>query len=144
MNGGLTLFSVIRRFVGFHRWTVPFTLVGSLAVYTSAVSFAAPGDRSPLPEGTRGCVDTVVKRIEVPADANLTVAFANGVHLVGDWGSPKVAAHQHVDDPVQVCLISTPTGCPPGDDRGKRYRVFDQKQQKAYVLADSLHVCGGA
>lgn len=47
-------------------------------------------------------------------------------------------------NPVQICLVSIPTDCPPGDDRGKEYSLLDRKTDYFAVQIDSWHLCGGA
>lgn len=47
-------------------------------------------------------------------------------------------------NPVQLCLVSIPTDCPPGDDRGKEYSLLDRKTGYQAVHIDSWHLCGGA
>lgn len=49
-----------------------------------------------------------------------------------------------VGDPAHVCLIEIPEGCPPGDDRGRVYRVTNLRTGKKWELPDSSHECGGA
>jgi hypothetical protein len=62
--------------------------------------------------------------------------------LIGDraLASPDYAA----GNPVQLCLLSIPTDCPPGDDRGKEYSLLDRKTGYQAVHIDSWHLCGGA
>lgn len=71
------------------------------------------------------------------------IVFANGISLV-DYETPKVVELERAGDKVQVCLVAVPKNCPPGDERGKVYRVFDYRQKAAYEMGDSQHVCGGA
>ncbi len=71
------------------------------------------------------------------------IVFANGISVV-DYETPKVVERERTGDKVQVCLVAVPKNCPPGDERGKVYRVFDYGQKAAYEMGDSQHVCGGA
>lgn len=47
-------------------------------------------------------------------------------------------------NPVQLCLVSLPTDCPPGDDRGKEYSLLDRRTGFSGIYIDSWHLCGGA
>ena len=47
-------------------------------------------------------------------------------------------------DPVRVCLISLPQGCPRGDKRGRVYRVTNLRTHRQWQLPDAEHECGGA
>ena len=47
-------------------------------------------------------------------------------------------------DLVNLCLVSLPQNCPPGDDRGKVYRATDQRTGLSWTAPDSEHSCGGA
>lgn len=76
-------------------------------------------------------------------DSGVTIQFKSGVVLVG-YEKPLTMEHQQPGDRVQVCLVAVPHDCPPGDDRGKTYRVFDYASKEAYVMIDSDHMCGGA
>jgi hypothetical protein len=49
-----------------------------------------------------------------------------------------------VGNPVQLCLVSLPTDCPPGDDRGKEYSLLDRRTGFSGIYIDSWHLCGGA
>jgi uncharacterized protein len=47
-------------------------------------------------------------------------------------------------DKVALCLKELPKDCPPGDDRGKVYKVTNFKNKKSFIGVDSWHLCGGA
>lgn len=49
-----------------------------------------------------------------------------------------------VGNPVQLCLVSLPADCPPGDDRGKEYSLLDRRTGFSGIYIDSWHLCGGA
>lgn len=70
-------------------------------------------------------------------------AFANGVGLVS-YNATQDMLRTTVGTRVQVCLFREMRGCPPGDDRGKEYRVYDPVHKVAWSMADSQHSCGGA
>jgi uncharacterized protein len=76
-------------------------------------------------------------------DSGTAVAFANGGGLVSYDYEPDVA-QSRVGDQVLLCLVSIPTGCPPGDDRGKFYSATNVRTKGSWLLPDSQHMCGGA
>lgn len=98
------------------------------------------------------CVDTHITEIgtrltdgndkPVP-DSGVSIGFSSGLSLVG-YSTPPEVKLQHLGDAVRVCLVAVPVGCPPGDDRGKLYRVQDAHLRISYVLPDAQHMCGGA
>jgi hypothetical protein len=47
-------------------------------------------------------------------------------------------------DPVLMCLVSIPKGCPPGDDRGRVYRTTNLRTHHSWTLPNAEHMCGGA
>lgn len=75
--------------------------------------------------------------------SGVAVAFANGLGLVS-YSATQEVLRTKVGTRVQVCLFREMRGCPPGDDRGKEYRVFDPVEKVAWSMGDSQHVCGGA
>ena len=77
-----------------------------------------------------------------PADGT-SVGYENAVWQVSYDREPEVLASR-VGDPARVCLISIPQGCPPGDHRGRVYRVTNLRTGKRWELPDSSHSCGGA
>ncbi len=107
---------------------------------------------NPDPEIPFQCSDTRIATIgtrltegdgtPVP-DSGSVIVLNNGIQLV-DYVTPETVAREKPGDRVQVCLVWVPTDCPPGDDRGKTYRVYDYKQRRSYVMIDSGHMCGGA
>ena len=69
--------------------------------------------------------------------------FADGGYQVSYDDIPGVDSSQ-VGDHVELCLVSLPTDCPPGDDRGKVYSAINQRTQQQWTAQDSEHSCGGA
>lgn len=49
-----------------------------------------------------------------------------------------------IGDQINVCLVSIPSECPEGDDRGKIYEVTNYKNAKRFTGVDAWHSCGGA
>ena len=64
--------------------------------------------------------------------SGVSIAFENGVYLTS-YDTVRVVQNQRPGDQVRVCLVAVPVGCPPGDDRGKRYSVYDYNQNETYV-----------
>lgn len=49
-----------------------------------------------------------------------------------------------VGDKVKMCLISIPSKCPPGDNRGRVYKTTNLRTNQSWSLPDDIHSCGGA
>lgn len=108
----------------------------------------APVGSGPVPTTPGQCQVTRIARLGsrlVGGDFGMgvSIVFKNGIGLV-DYAPNPVIVQQQAGDVVTVCLVSLPTNCPPGDDRGKTYSVYDHRQQATYTMADSSHMCGGA
>lgn len=98
------------------------------------------------------CEQTVIEEIgtrlvdgdghPVPG-SGVTLIFKNGLMLVG-YDTPLPVESQKPGDRVKVCLVEVPANCPPGDTRGKVYRVHDPRLGQSYTLPDAMHTCGGA
>ena len=104
-----------------------------------------------LPRHLGECVATRVKDVEtrlvdgdqpVP-DSGSAIQFTNGGYQVAYETVPPVEASR-AGDPVRMCLVALPSHCPPGDERGKRYRVTNLRTHKSWTLPDAEHMCGGA
>ena len=124
-------------------------LLISLTLLGAAPAQAA--DNKALPRHVGDCVDTRVKDVEtrladgdqpVP-DSGSAIQFANGGYQVSYETVPAVEASR-AGDPVKMCLVRVPQGCPPGDDRGREYRVTNLRTHKSWLLPDAEHMCGGA
>lgn len=71
------------------------------------------------------------------------VEYANrGMQVSYDYVA--ALADSRIGDEVLVCLLSLPTGCPPGDERGKVYSGTNMRTKRSWTLPDSQHMCGGA
>jgi uncharacterized protein len=76
-------------------------------------------------------------------DSGTAVSYANGgsgVSYEKEW--PVIRSR--AGDEVELCLVSVPENCPPGDDRGKVYRGTNLRTHESWELPDSQHSCGGA
>jgi hypothetical protein len=118
------------------------------------------------PTASHSCVRTKVtqtgSRLQGAPDSGSTVEFASSLGLAGfkgmngsplragivSYDSIPVVVRERAGDLVQLCLASVPKAdqyCNPSkDSRGRMYRVYDYRQQKAYAGANSEHSCGGA
>jgi uncharacterized protein len=110
-----------------------------------------PGNeaKSGLPTRIGACATSSITEVggRLEGDDNFesgtSVAFANDGFQVSydkEWGIIRSA----IGDPVRICLVSLPKGCPPGDDRGKVYRTTNLRTGEHWELPDSQHECGGA
>jgi len=77
------------------------------------------------------------------ADDGTSIALKNGVYGISYRYVPEVG-RSRIGDKVLTCLVSVPTGCPKGDDRGKVYTTTNLRTQESWTLSDSQHMCGGA
>lgn len=77
------------------------------------------------------------------AATGTAVSYANGGYQIS---YSRVAALEHakIGDAVMVCLISVPTGCPKGDERGRVYTTTNLRSGDVWSMPDSQHLCGGA
>lgn len=76
----------------------------------------------------------------------IVLKLPDGMFLYTDQIGDKFLASDNfaAGNPVQLCLVSLPEGCPPGDDRGKEYSLLDRRTGFSGVYIDSWHLCGGA
>jgi hypothetical protein len=104
---------------------------------------------SALPSRVGACAESTINRSggrlegDEHFESGTGVSYANGgaqVSYEKEWGIIRSA----VGDPVRICLVSIPKGCPPGDDRGKVYRTTNLRTGESWKLPDSQHMCGGA
>jgi hypothetical protein len=107
----------------------------------------------PLPTRIGQCSRTTISKIGTRLENGVTgrpvpgsgsaVNFANGGYQVSYDMEPPIT-RSHVGDPVMMCLVQLPQGCPPGDDRGRIYRTTNLRTRQSWRLPDSEHSCGGA
>jgi len=107
-----------------------------------------PTVNEPLPEAVGRCAQTTItqtgSRLEgtSPYDSGSNVNFSNGGYQV-TYGSVDGIIHSQVGDPVRMCLVEIPQGCPPGDDRGRVYTTTNLRTGESWRLANASHGCGG-
>jgi uncharacterized protein len=76
-------------------------------------------------------------------DSGSAADFKNGGHVISYSKEPFLLNSKN-GDRVKMCLVSIPKGCPPGDDRGRQYRIINMRTRDTVVMADAQHMCGGA
>jgi uncharacterized protein len=109
-----------------------------------------------LPTKINQCMNTAVVDITDRFGANLTplvdssgfdsgsaANFKNGGFVVSYSKEPALLSAKR-GDPVRMCLVSIPKNCPPGDNRGREYRIINLRTNETVVMSDSQHMCGGA
>ncbi len=106
-------------------WSVP---VAAKCAWTRVTDVGSRfADEPILPDGSNG----------------ISVSFKSGLSLIAYTSNPAIEKTK-IGARVQVCLVQEMRGCPPGDDRGKTYRVYDPLQGIAWSMGEDLHICGGA
>jgi uncharacterized protein len=113
----------------------------------------APRPSGALPTREGACALTSVKQVmtrlqdgqtgqQIPGSGS-AVQEADGGYQVSYDTIPAIQASRR-GDPVLVCLVSIPQGCPPGDNRGRSYAVGNLRTLGAWSAPDAEHMCGGA
>lgn len=131
------------------RITLALAAAAVLLVATRPIAIAA--DQLPATAGS--CARTAIAAIgtrlvdsrsgkPIPGSGS-AVSFANGGAQVS-YDEIGEIAESRVGDPVYMCLMVVPQGCPPGDDRGKIYTTTNLRTLKSWTAPDSQHSCGGA
>jgi hypothetical protein len=76
-------------------------------------------------------------------ETGTAVQFDNGGVQIS-YERDEGVVNSQVGDPVRICLVSIPSDCPPGDDRGKVYTTTNLRTGASWEMPDSQHMCGGA
>jgi hypothetical protein len=130
-------------------------MIRAATVLSLTLAIAAPASARDgrLPRHVGECVMTHVKAVETRledgdthepvAGSGSAIRFTNGGYQVSYETVPAVEASR-TGDPVRMCLNSIPEGCPPGDDRGRNYKVTNLRTHGHWWLPDAEHMCGGA
>lgn len=117
-----------------------------LAAVLLLPSFAHAGA---LPTQVGACGETTISFIggRLEGDDNFetgtAVQFDNGGVQIS-YDREEGVVNSRVGDPVRICLVSVPEGCPPGDERGKVYAATNLRTGDSWEMPDSSHMCGGA
>ncbi|WP_068819329.1 hypothetical protein [Phormidesmis priestleyi] len=98
------------------------------------------------------CSETFVARVgtrlvgetgQPIASSGTSISFTNGIYLVS-YDTVSAVQASKLKDKVKMCLNSVPKNCPPGDNRGKVYKVMNYRTGGRFTMSDSQHSCGGA
>lgn len=124
-----------------------------IASVLALAALVAPACAAGLPTRVGQCVKTTVKSVETRlvdgstnepvAGSGSAISLANGGYQVS-YEQLAAVDSSRPGDPVEMCLVSIPRDCPPGDDRGREYRTTNLRTHKSWRLPDSEHSCGGA
>lgn len=120
-----------------------------------------PSVAAPPPRLIGQCADSFVqskrfRMVPSPGDPDYTrttddfgkevvVKLTNGIGIYAGEGDDFILSSNFAaGHKVKVCLESLPRNCPPGDSRGKAYRLLDYLTGARVAGVDSWHQCGGA
>jgi uncharacterized protein len=122
--------------------------IAAYARLGAPLSATSPAPDGPPPTVPGACSSTRVEafgpRLDgADYDTGTGIAFANGGGQVSYDREEGIIASRP-GDPVEMCLLSLPKDCPPGDDRGKWYLTRNLRTGAVWALPDAAHVCGGA
>ncbi|MBW4693884.1 MAG: hypothetical protein KME27_19240 [Lyngbya sp. HA4199-MV5] len=130
-----------------------FTLSTVLIALSGSLIPSLPVLSAPPPTQVGKCADTFIKEVGTrlvdgttgtPIEGSGTGAsLTNGVYLVS-YDEIAALKQSKVGEKVKLCLLSIPSNCPPGDDRGRFYSLFNYRTRQTVKLPDSQHMCGGA
>lgn len=108
---------------------------------------------SPLPTEINQCSKTTVSEVGTRLTGGVTgqniigsgsaIKYANGGYQVS-YDTVQGIDDSLVGDVVNLCLISIPSDCPDGDNRGKVYTALNERTGHVWQAQDSQHSCGGA
>ena len=118
------------------------------ALAAALCALAVPATaKDPAPTVPGQCVATTIAKLSHRFDddpgSGSYVEYATGTIGVEYDEIPEVGRAK-VGDKVELCLVSLPEDCPPGDERGKVYTTTNKRTGKSWTQADSSHLCGGA
>ena len=122
---------------------IAFLLAGVIAL---PPTLYAEQDQAPslrLHQCVKTRINELGSRLENMPDSGSAVRYENGIYGVSYDMVPAVRASR-VGDPVIVCLVAIPRGCPKDDDRGRRYSARNLRTGGKWTLPDAEHMCGGA
>ena len=122
-------------------------IAGCAVAAALALGACAPPAEAGKARAAAACQDTTIatlgSRLEGVPDSGSAVAYANGQRQVSYEIVPQLQ-RSRPGDPVRLCLVERPKGCPPGDTRGSRYAATNLRTADRWSLYDSQHRCGGA
>lgn len=122
----------------------------SLCLAAGMAAAAVPSARADeLPTEVGACADSTITQTGGRLEGDDT--FETGTFVQFDNGGSQISydrvdgvVNSKIGDPVRICLVSIPEGCPPGDDRGRVYSTTNLRTGDSWEMPDSGHMCGGA
>ena len=121
------------------------TLVITSSIFLTLFSFSSSAQDKLKKVGQ--CEKTQIESIGVRMaqlpDSGTVIVYTNDIAGFS-WVPIKKVHQSRVGDPIRLCLVSIPKGCPKGDDRGKLYIAVNLRTGARWRHYDSLHNCGGA
>ena len=106
-----------------------------------------------LPTEIGNCTATTVSKVgtrlmdggtgEEIAGSGSAINYSDGGYQVS-YDEISGINNSKIGDNVFLCLISIPTNCPKGDNRGKVYAATNLRTGETWQAQDSEHGCGGA
>jgi hypothetical protein len=69
--------------------------------------------------------------------------YADGGYQVS-YDTIQGVSNSQVGDRTNLCLVSIPANCPPGDNRGRVYQATNLRTNESWEASDAEHSCGGA
>lgn len=126
----------------------PSTFLSPLDVLTKPRSIAPitnQTDSLPLEIGqcTTTAVAEVGTRLMNTPGSGSYIRYSDGGSQVS-YDTISGIDNSYIGDSIFLCLISIPTDCPPGDNRGRNYTATNLRTGEAWRAQDSSHSCGGA
>jgi hypothetical protein len=118
-------------------------LIATFAVMAAPAAAASSGMPTKIGECVPTSIRDISSRLQGDPSSGSAVAYVNGGSQISYDVVPQVAGWRR-RDPVTMCLVRLPQGCPPGDSRGGFYKVTNQRTGTSWTEADSSHSCGGA
>jgi hypothetical protein len=121
-------------------------LIGLGIAFTAVASAASSAHAGSLPTEIGACTETKIKEVTTrlgTPDSGTVVQYANGLIQIS-YETIAPATRSKPGDKANVCLVSVPKNCPPGDNRGKIYKATNLRTNESWEAPDSQHSCGGA
>jgi hypothetical protein len=127
--------------------------ISKCALASMILAWPAFANAQPLPVREGTCAPTRIAAIEerlrdgpdgpFVAGSGSAVRFTNGGYQVS-YTEIGAVRGSRAGDPVLVCLIRIPRGCPAGDARGRVYTTTNLRTLESWTMPDAEHECGGA
>ncbi len=79
--------------------------------------------------------------VDVPGSGT-SILYDDG-HAQVSYDRVAPAERSRRGDPVRLCAVSVPQGCPAKDFRGVVYRATDLAARRTWLMPNAEHQCGG-